>query len=536
MDADKISFQKIKLIVRHNYFKTVVVFLVFLLIFLGIHLGLNPHYFNSTDDPYYHAEHSRLMAESGNYFLIKPWLTLHFLSYAPTDPWWGSHVLQALFIKFSGDAMLGTKIYIACLDAAIFAIFYFILRELGARRAWFWTILYFSTSAMFLNRLLYERPYLWALIMIPLSFYYWRQKKYSYLFLLAFIYTLIYNLSLFILLIPALGILLQYVYKQARDYRLIVYPGLGIILGILVHPESLNYIRVISIHILKVVFLRLAGVDLGIGGEVSFQDGFIGSNLVPIFLYIIAFALWFNFKELRKKNEINLLFFISLFWFLINIVVPRAIEYWFPVAMIFSALIFTAFQATADYQLFIIKARSLVNKFSIIIFFSLSVLGIIIFHNFSDVYLNIKEVRESKILGNIENVNQWLVQNTAAGSTIFYNDWSFWPTMFYFNQGYNKFLMGMDPTFTYEQDHHIFWIWRNLSLYGIYCDRQDLCPELSARASIAAIKVAFRDIFKTEFILTIKSPNNGFYSFLTADTKDYQRAYDNEQLAVFKLR
>ena len=93
---------------KNNFWlKTILVFIVFFSIFFFGHLLKQG--FWSNDDPYYHAKHSALIAQTGDLALVRPWLEFHFLNYAPNDPWWGFHLLQAIFIYFFG-ALLGAKI------------------------------------------------------------------------------------------------------------------------------------------------------------------------------------------------------------------------------------------------------------------------------------------------------------------------------------------------------------------------------------------------------------------------------------------
>lgn len=532
MDAYKISLQKIGLIWDNKTIKTILVFLSFLLIFLLFHLGLNPDHLNSPDDPYYHAEHSRQMAESGDYALVKPWLKFHFLSSAPTDPWWGAHVLQALFIKLADSVLIGTKIYIACLDAAILAVLYFILKELSIGRPLVWTFFYFASSWLFLGRILYERPFLWAIIVIPLSLIFVIRKKYPALFVLSFFYALIYNLSSFILFIPLVAVILDYIDKKKIDFKMILSPLAGFAAGVLAHPESLNYLKVMGIHIVKVLYYRFAGVNLGIGEEVCLQGDFLTGNLFPIALYVIAIAIYIAFKEIRKKQEINILFYASLAWFLMNFAVPRAIEYWLPLAVIFSALIIKEFQEIPAYGFFI-KNLHKITKVNIIRFFLISALSIVFAHNILKAAGGLIDNNDDKIISSVASLNHWLVDNTPEASAVFYDNWSAWPAMFYHNKGHNVFLLGMDPTFTYEDDPKIFWIWRNLSLYGLYCDRQDLCPEISAKENLKLTKEAFRNILGTEYIMVEDSKENSLFNLLDSDDGNYDKIYEDGVLALF---
>jgi hypothetical protein len=315
----------------------------------------------------------------------------------------------------------------------------------------------------------------------------------------------------------------------------LLYPLSGILLGIIAHPASWNYSRIIFIHVFKVLFLRFSGIDLGIGEEVRFHDNFLLQNFLPVIFYIVSLSAFLAFKNLRKKSETKILFIASLIWFLINLLVPRAVEYWFPLALIFSAMVINDFQTTDEYKYFLEKSRSIINV-PLVLFFIISSAGIMIFHNFSEAYSNLMLEKQDNLLDSVSAVNGWLLKNTPAGSAVFYDDWFYWPTMFYFNHGHNSFLLGMDPTFTYEYSHEIFWTWHNLSLFGFYCDNNDFCPDISPKNNIILAKDAFQNKFKTGFIMVTKSKDNKLYDFINLDKDDYQKAFDDSRLTIFTVK
>src|SRR3989338_5451145 len=140
-------------VLNNIYLKAGLVFLFFFTLFLSAHL-LNGG-FSSGDDPYYHAKHASLMAQSGNLDLIKPWLEFHFFNYAPVDPWWGFHLGMAFFIYFFG-LILGVKIFISFLAALVFLVFYLILKNLNIKYPVVWIFLLFFSSTTFDYRLFLE--------------------------------------------------------------------------------------------------------------------------------------------------------------------------------------------------------------------------------------------------------------------------------------------------------------------------------------------------------------------------------------------
>lgn len=516
--------------------KIFLVFLIFFILFLAVHLSTRG--LASFDDPYYHAKHSALMTESGDFTLIRAWLKFHFLNYAPTDPWWGFHVIQALFIKFS-DIIIGTKILASLLAALVFAVFYFILKKQSVRFPLLWTALYFSSSAFFLDRLLLERPFLLALSVLPLAFYYCLRKKYIHLFLLCLFYALLYNQAPMIILLVIFYSVAEYFTKKILDLKAAISAAGGLAAGFLLHPNSLNYIFVSSIIFFQVVFLKFMGVNLGVGDEIQTHGFlyFIRANLLAVVFYLLAVAIFLAVKKMRSGvgGAVNyFLFYYSFFWFFLTLILPRGAEYWLPLGWIFIAFIFNDFCLSPEYgQIKNFLADRLNLK--VLRFFIISFMGVMFLYNYSLVGLEIYEHSREQSPAALAQANDWLKKNTPAGSVVFYNNWGLWPLMFYYNT-HNQYILGIDPTFLYEYDHKLFWLWKNISYYGLYCDRQEACLEIAPRDNAKLIKTALKEKFQTRYILLVNNQEQPLAKFLMSDKKDFLNVFKNDKVLIYELK
>lgn len=238
-----------------GYFKTSrswagagLVFLFFFILFVSAHL-LNSG-FASSDDPYYHAKHAALMAQSGNLTLLEPWLEFHFFNYAPSDPWWGFHLGMALFIYWFGP-ILGVKIFVSFLGALVFLVFYTILKKLKIAPAAVWIFLLFFSSTIFGYRLFLERPHLLSMIFFPLSIYFLVKNKNFWLFILTLAYTLAYHLAWLAVFLAALYILVDGYHKKRVNLKPLIAAGGGVLAGVIIHPQSLNYLYFMFITLPK---------------------------------------------------------------------------------------------------------------------------------------------------------------------------------------------------------------------------------------------------------------------------------------------
>lgn len=493
--------------------------------------------FRGWDDPYYHARHSALMNETGNLTLTEPWLVMHFLSYAPTDPWWGYHAVMAGFIHFFGTVW-GSKILSALLAALTFAIFYFILAAHKTPQPFFWTVLFWGLSGPLLNRLLLERPHLLTLPVLMLAWFFASRKKYVLLAALSAVYALAYQLAPLVLVVVAACLLADYLLERRFDLKLIIASAGGLLGGILLHPQSLNYIYVMYEEIWRALYLRFIGIDLHLGDEMITLpfSWFLRSFILPLIFYLSALALLAAFRRDWTKQtlrDIYSLANISGAWFIVSLVVPRgAVEYWLPFAWLFAALSWSAILLT-------VNGEKIKNYFSRFItkttrpFVYALFAGFMAF-NVTNLVLVIQEQNTEQFTEQAKEAAEWLKINTGAGSVVFYDNWSFWPPLFYYNQ-HNRYLSGMDPTFTYDYNPELFWLWRNISFYGWACDQSDACPRASARLAMEGMADAIRNQFQSEYVFTMNSADSWFYKILNTKKQDFARVFSNSRFSVYKV-
>lgn len=517
-----------------SVFKIILVWLFFLLLFLGIHSLKNG--FWSSDDPYYHAKHSYLIAQTGNLTLVEPWLEFHFFKTAPTDPWWGYHVLMAGLIHFFG-IVWGAKVLTALLASLFFAVFYLLLLTFDIKKPLLWTLVFFSSSSFFEYRVFLERPFLVALVILPVAFWLIIKGKNIWLFFLAILFALLYNLAPLIVVISLLFLLVKFYTERKFDFKPLLFGTLGVIVGIILHPFSFNYLKVMYVHFFLVVFLKLFGIDLGIGNEVQVQSfqSFATSNFLLLAGYVVACSIFIAFKKYRKDLVLVYLFVLSTFWFLVTLLVPRGGDFWVPFAGLFIFYLFGIFSKSEEYNeiKIFIKARVNLKLLLPIIF---TVFLVLMLNNFSQVANYVFETNKSSVKNlYYEQANNWLRQNTSKGEIVFYNDWSYWPLMFFYND-YNHYVLGMDPTFLYQYDKKLFWLWSNISRRGMFCENSDGCLLSNPRQKQSLIKAAIKDKFRASYVFVENNEEDSLLQVLTNRKQDFVKVYANQGVIIFRLK
>jgi len=520
--------------IKNNlWLKVISVFIVFFSIFFFGHLLKQG--FWSNDDPYYHAKHSALIVQTGDLTLVRPWLEFHFLNYAPNDPWWGFHLLQAIFIYFFG-IFLGVKISSAFLAGLFFAVFYFILKKFSIRYPFVWTCLAFASSNYFLFRISMERPQILGIIMLLAFSYLLVKKRYYSMFFLAILFAIFYHFFLSLFLIVFFYWLAEYYKAKKIDLKLFIFTGLGIIIGVLIHPDSLNYLFVVFVHFGEVLYLKFTGVNLGVGGELypCTLTGFIFSNFLVFVSFCLAIVLFLGDKRINKNREIIFYFLVSVFWFLVSLVIIRGADFWIPFGWLFVALVFKEFSQSEEWLYIKIFFRRRVNLKIAGFFFLIFILFVSLFNITENFFIRTWESNRNLTRQYIADANNWLKENTPANSIIFYDDWSLWPMMFFYND-HNRYITGMDPTFLYEYDHRLSWIWKNISYDGLYCDKPEICLEIGPRDNIRLVKAAIKDIFRSDYILLKNYQQHPLAKLLAADRKDFTKVFGSKGILIYKI-
>ena len=514
--------------------KVFIVWLIFFTIFLAIHLSV-PNFW-SADDAYYHAKHAALMASEADLILVRPWIVFHFFSYAPTDPWWGYHLIEAGFISIFG-LIMGVKILTSLIAGLVFASFYYYATKLSVRTPMLWTVLFFVSSAFFLFRLMLERPFSLAIIILPLAVWWLAKKKYWLLLTLSIIFTLLYNLAPLIIFFAFAAIIAEYYLLRSLNLKPLIATGAGVLIGVLLHPASLNYVHVIFIHLWQVLYLKFSGVDLAVGSEIQ-TIGFLRTirfNSLALFFYLIATAIFLAFSRLRQSLLSQLLFLTSVAWLMIGLVVPRAFDFWLPLAWLYIMINFSGFRQLPESQLMVNYTERIVNK-KVLFALLLPVLIVVAVNNLVQFGLNrYDRLNAPRKDEHYAQVATWLKKNTAPEEIVFYDNWSYWPEMFYYDD-YNRYVIGMDPTFLYEYDPELYWYWRNIAVTANACGRQDGCNDFTPQNKLKLIPEIIKQRFNSHYALVENSQERPLTQIMSLNQGAYTQVFANKSFLLFKIK
>src|SRR3989338_2205883 len=226
--------------------KIIIVFIVFLAI-LSIMQFTVPNIIGF--DGYYHIKAADIIKKDG---FIKefPWAKYTILSENYAD-------IQLLFrlflIPFTFFGLnLGAKIASVVFAAIAFTIFCWFLAQNKIRYAFFWTLLYLFTSEFLMYRFMLPRQMPLVISLIILTLHFLQKKRYLFLGITAFASVLLHSSFVFQILIILIFIVLERVFIRKIDYKLILYPFIGLITALLFNPYFPNNISFLYTQVFKV--------------------------------------------------------------------------------------------------------------------------------------------------------------------------------------------------------------------------------------------------------------------------------------------
>lgn len=527
-----------------SFFSYLFVFIFFFTVFYYIQFSFS--YIAGSDDGYRHIKQAWLIRTQGIEKAVRgfSWLECSILKDHPGDPWFGFHLL--LYPFTFGDLTFGAKLSSVFFVAILFLAFFWLLRRFRVRYALFWTLSLLFVTDYFNGRLLLPRAYILSILFSLIGFYLIFKKKYLWIFIISFLYGLITVEAPLIIFIALAFTVLEGLREKKVDFKPLISTIFGVLAGLVIRPDFPNSFYLIYHSIFSVLFLRLTGVKLDFGGELSRPfAGSIRDNPLLFLTFTLPFY-WiisvFIQKKWRKISPLLLsLFFFSLFFTLLSFGVgSRFVEYWVPFSLLFAAVYFNkvilpkiletikkirnfeGYEITFSYdkigrlyQLIYRALRFLIlkleEKFPKRIVIGLFLFLVIYFVVFKAAILSI-QAKSQEPLGfkTIEEGAIWLKENTPPQSVVLNASWDLFPFLFFHNH-HNYYCNGMDPTFMYIRNPQNYWLWRNFLFRGLFCDKEKCDPEKQ--------KATEKDTKRV--VKFLKEELNGNYLFLTDRNENF---------------
>lgn len=402
------------------------------------------------NDSYYHIKMGWLIHTQG----IKPdfiWLPRTILN--QTD-YYDHHMLYHVYLALftwrdpaldSGAALVvGAKIASVVLAAVTFVAVWWLLRAQRVRWAAAWALGLFALSDIFLFRLSMVRAQTASLLVLMLALHWLLQRRYRMLLPLGFGYVWLYNAFPLLLLLAgtyAFGVLLS---KRRIAWPALIYPSVGIALGLVLNP----YFPENIIFIIKHIGPKLGVATTEIGAEWYPYDSWTLMKTAGLAYALGIAGLTGLVIQRRGFTQPQLITFgLYLVFGILTLNSKRFMEYFPAFALVFGAL--SLAPVLADWR----NSTPLVWRRARLAASTLLLLALLLtLTNARNAMLALNIIKPASLQ---RDAARWLNQNVAANTLIYNADWRQFPRLFFYNSS-NRYLLGLDPTYLQLADANAY--------------------------------------------------------------------------------
>ncbi|KKQ57663.1 MAG: hypothetical protein US74_C0002G0022 [Parcubacteria group bacterium GW2011_GWA2_38_13] len=426
-------------------------------------------------DSFYHTKIAVLMRDQG---IIKsfPYLPYTILNENFADHHLLYHIALVPFVMFL-PPLYGVKFATLIFASLTIVVFYWFLKKIGVRGAWFFTAILMVDSS-FVFRINLAKAQALAISMFFIVYYLIVKKKLLHIFFFSFFYVWLYGGWPLILVLAFIDILSRapeifeksilsrhyYIHKNTlkekirSDFKLIAVVAGGLVSGIIINPYFPKNLIFYWNQIVKIAVVNYKSA-IGVGGEWSAYKPLelITNSSVALILLIIAGTFFImNFK---RKNALTMNLFLSMVvFFILAMKSRRNLEYFVPLVIAFSSVALTSFLEYYDVKTFLkdVKIFLREQKFFLI---ALIIPALMIPYIITRDYFSMMNFYENGIeFDKYEAPMEWLRENSAAGTIVFHSDWDEFPMLFYYNSN-NYYIVGLDTRFMYAKNPELYTKW-----------------------------------------------------------------------------
>jgi hypothetical protein len=377
-------------------------------------------------DGYYHIKIADIIKQQG---FVKefPWAVYTIFSNNYADI---QILFKILLIPFTFfDLNFGAKIASILFSTIAFAVFYWFLTQNKIKYAFFWTLLYLFTSASLMSRFLLPRQMPLVIALLILTIYFLQRKKYLFLALTSLIFVLLHSSFVFQLILISLYFILEKIFFKKFDHKILLYPFIGVILGLVINPYFPSNISMLYAQIFKVNLLaNLFNVEWKPWAFFEFMK----NNILVLLYFLVSIFILIKNKKITKIQ--SLYFSLTIFFLAYTILSRRMQEYLVPFSILAFAFLFNDFSYKFNKDKF---------------FKSIKIIAVLvlIFIGIGNFILLRDKVIDNDFLYNYDNCAEWMKNNIPKNSLIFTNAYAF-PYLFFKNSDLT-YTHGIDLTYSY---------------------------------------------------------------------------------------
>jgi hypothetical protein len=348
------------------------------------------------------------------------------------------------------------------------------------------------------------------------------EGRYKWLAVAAFLYVWTYHLFAILGAMAVLWTLTIWWTEGRREWRPILWTGIGFAAGFVLNPYFPNDLRLFWEHLSA----KAGSVSLAPGAGTEWYAPpswqLLTSSLVA-FVAMLAGYISFGFVAGRHgRRGIERPLFLLLFATLLLVLTARSrrfVEYWPPCAVLFAAFTLQSAgeSAVVDPQKRAGKTlpapepwrpSKLQGAVGVVILFTLS---------FYQVDQARRLVATPTIPDQYRGGTQWLLDHVPSGAIVFNASWDDFPKLFYYDQSH-AYVSGLDPIYLVDQ---------NADLGRLY----ERIVTGKQRRSAKGVHQAFA----ADYVFVTPAADRSFYVSAML-SGEYTKVYEDQQCMILKIR
>lgn len=454
----------------------------FLLVTAGLHAWLP---FPLDSDSAYHAAVGRIMRVHG---------ILHDFPWT-TNSWFADHyadkelLFHLLFVPVAGvDYVDAARIVGSLSGTLILGAIYMILRKEQVRFAGLWALVPLIISMTFLYRFLLVRPHLLSIAMALVVLWSAARLRLPVLAAVSVCYPLSYvawHLPIVLVLIAETA---RFVSVRRISWKPLIVALCGITVGVLLHPNRGNLLRLLWIVIYEVLIKNAWGEKTGFDLGSEFLPETVEGWLTRLGLTVVLLGCAIFISRRQRKSDTTALSFTlaAVAFAVLTAKTNRFAEYFVPFTVVAFALV----------------TRPLRFRFMPVVVVSCSLVYTLLF-NYR--FLEIFRSRQNDLTPSAITLLQ---QKVPVGAQVFAPDWLMTGTLM-LALPERRFNVALDPTFFYKKDPELYRLWYQLPRDG----RQD-SAEIIRQIFHSRYVICYIPLLKTKSFVNRLASTPGVETFI----------------------
>ena len=502
----------------------------------------------SDPDSFYHAKIGQILA-NGKILHEFPWLQFTTLKDNFTDHHFLYHIFLIPFVSLFPDPLAGLKFSVVVIGTMVFTVIFWFLKSNKVPFSFALTLILLAAGPYLFRANLAKAPILsLAVLIVGLQLMF--HKKYLPLFFLSFFYVWLYGGWMLLGGAAVVFVIMNVLVSRFRfrsSYRNTVSSNdfdrltktynhtsgetvklftenakllgavfCGLLAGLIINPYFPDNIAFTWQQAVKIGLINYQNI-IGVGGEwypYKIFDLIGGLNI--IFLILVGSLAIFLATLPKQTSKSLTLFVLTAMFFILTLKSKRNIEYFTPFAILFSGFALRDGLQISRLALKDLIPESIIQKLTYgLIIGYIAVMAVP--SAFKEITNTKRDLSSGTPFAQFKGIGNWLKTNTPKGSIVLHSDWDESPVLFYQND-WNYYIVGLDPTFMYEYNKDLYWKWVNITTGKGVDDMTEV----------------IKNELRVQYVLATSDHQD--MDKLFKNNEDFEKAYEDSEGKIYKIK